>query len=162
MPRLVATTLDKVWLLEASGAPVADTSVAFAAATGRTIVLRHARPDDAIFLVLQFPATADSLRVHDSIHVTVHPMRGSYAFALSTPDRIASGATAMFSYAIHFRAPSDAAAKYPSPGRFEAQLAPAALGTDNTVRFLEGVRPAADLIRFPVAAPGSYGLAAVR
>lgn len=156
------TTLDKVWLLEASGSPVPDTSVTFAVATGRTIVLRHAHPDDAIFLLLQFPATKDSLRAHDSVHVTIRSMRGKYAFTLTTADKIASGAQATFSYALHFQTSADAVTKYPSPGRLEAQLMPAEIGADNKVQFLAGARPAADMIRFPLTAPGTYGLAAPR
>ena len=162
MLRPATTTLDKVWLLEASGTPVSDTTVTFALATGRTIVLRHARPDDAIFAVLQFPATKDSLRPRDSVHVSIHPMAGKYAFTMTTTDKLGIGAQATFSYAIHFRTPSDAFAKYPNPGRFEAQLAPAELGADNKVQFLAGSRPAADMIRFPLTTSGSYALAASR
>lgn len=149
-------------MLESSGATVPDTAVTFAVATGRTIVLRHARPDDAIFLVLQFPASKDSLRTHDSVHVTIHPTPGKYAFTLATPDKIGSGGQATFSYAIHFRTPGDAVAKYPSLGRFEAQLVPGAIGADNKVEFLVGARPAADMIRFALAGPGTYGLMVTR
>jgi hypothetical protein len=162
MLRPAATTLDKVWLLEASGPAVADTSVTFAVAAGRTIVLRHAQPDDAIFLVLTFPATKDSLGTRDSMHVTIHQTPGKYAFTLATADKFGPGVRAMFSYAIHFHTPSDAGAQYPSPGRFEAELAPAEIGADNKVLFLVGERPAADAIRFPLIAPGTYGVAAVR
>jgi hypothetical protein len=162
MARLAATTLDRVWLLEASGPAVADTSVTFALATGRTIVLHQAKPDDAIFAVLSFPATKDSLRALDSVHVTIHQMPGRYAFTLATTDKLGPGAQATFSYAIHFQTPSDAVALYPNPGRFEAQLAPATIGIDNKVLFLVGERPAADAIRFPMIGAGTYALAAAR
>jgi hypothetical protein len=162
MARPAATTLDKVWLLEASGPAVADTTVTFAVATGRTIVLRQAKPDDAIFAVLSFPAVKDSLRTRDSVHVTIHPMAGHYAFTLSTADKLGPGAQATFSYAIHFQTPSDAVALYPNPGLFEMMLAPASIGADNKVLFLMGERPAADAIRFPMIAAGTYALAAVR
>jgi len=161
-PQPIATTVDKVWLLEASGTAVPDTDVTFAVTTGRTIVLRHARPDDAIFAVLQFPGAKDSLRARDSIHVTIHPTPGRYAFTLTTADKIASGAQATFSYAIHFQAPTDAKSTYPSPARLEAQLAPAELGPDTKVQFLAATRPAADMIRFPLLAAGTYALAAPR
>lgn len=161
-PQPTTTTLDKVWLLESSGAAVPDSSVTFAAATGRTIVVRHSRPGDAIFLVLQFAASKDSLRSHDSVHVTIRPMPGKYAFTLSTTDRVGIAAEATFSYAIHFQTPADAVAKYPSPGRFEEQLVPVEIGADNRVRFLSGARPGADLIRFTLTGPGTYGLAAAR
>jgi hypothetical protein len=157
-----ATTLDKVWLLEASGAPVADTSVIFAVATGRTIVLRHAPPDNAIFVMVTFPASKDSLRTRDSMHVTIQPTPARYAFTLATPDKIEAGVQATFSYAIHFQTPAGARTTYPVPGRFEAQIGPAQIGADNKVQFLVGARPAADMIRFPVTIPGTYALAAVR
>ena len=157
-----ATTLDKVWLLEASGAPVPDTSVTFAATTGRTIVLRHAPPDDAIFLILDFPAATDTMHARDSVHVRVHPVAGKYAFELVTTDKLPGNASATFSYAVHFRAPAGASVKYPSAGKFEQALAPAELGAANKVQFIGGVRPAADVVRFPVAAAGSYALVAAR
>jgi hypothetical protein len=160
--RPAATTVDKVWLLEASGTAVRDTSVTFAAAAGRTIMLRHAEPDDAIFAVLTFPATKDSLRSRDSVHVMIHPLPGHYAFALATSDKLGPGAQATFYYAMHFQTPSDAVSKYPSPGRFEAALAPATIGADNKVVFLVGNRPAADAIRLAVTAAGTYALAALR
>ena len=161
-PIPATTTLDKVWLLEAGGTPVSDTTVAFPLAAGRTIVLRHAMPDDAIFLILQFPATKDSLRARDSVHVTIRPMRGKYGFTLATADKLGAGVQATFSYALHFQAPADAATKYPSPGRFEAVLTPALVGADNKIEFLAGARPAADMIRFPVTAAGTFALAAIR
>jgi hypothetical protein len=157
-----ATTLDKVWLLEASGAPVADTSVTFAARSGRTIVLRHAHPDNAIFLILDFPPSTDSARAVDSLHVRVQPVAGKYAFALITPDKLAPAAQATFSYAIHFQAPTEASAKYPSASALEQALAPALLGAASKVQFVGGTRPAADVVRFPVAAAGSYGLVVAR
>ena len=161
-PQPANTTLDKVWLLESAGPVVPDTSVTFAAATGRTIVLRHASPDDAMFLVLQFPAAKDSLLARDSVQVTIRPTPGKYAFLLTTSDRMASGAQATFSYAMHFRTPGDAVAKYPTPGRFEEQLVPVAIGADNKVELLVGMRPAVDMLRFTVTAPGWYGLAVTR
>ena len=89
-------------------------------------------------------------------------MAGKYQFALVTPDKLGPGARATFSYAIHFQTPADAATKNPSPGRFEQLVAPAELTPDNKVRFLVGERPAADMLRFPVAAPGTYGLVVAR
>lgn len=157
-----ATTLDRVWLLEASGPPVPDTSVTFAAASGRTIVLRHAPPDNAIFLILDFPPSRDSSASQDSVHVRVQPVAGKYAFALVTPDKLAPATQATFSYAIHFRAPADAAVRYPSAGALEQGLAPAMLGIANKVQFVGGTRPAADVVRFPVAGPGSYALVVSR
>jgi hypothetical protein len=149
-------------MLEMSGPAVADTSVTFAVATGRTIVLHQAKPDDAIFAVLTFPAAKDSLRTRDSVQVTIHQTPGHYAFTLATADKLGVGAQATFYYAMHFQTPSDAVTLYPNPGRFEAKLAPATIGVDNKVVFLRGDRPAADAIRFPMIAAGTYALAAMR
>jgi hypothetical protein len=157
-----ATTLDKVWQIEASGAPVRDTSVTFAASSGRTIVLRHAQPDNAIFLILDFPPSTDSSRTGDSLHIRVEPVAGKYAFVLVTPDKLAPAAQATFSYAIHFRAPTEASAKYPSTSALEQALAPALLGAASKVQYVGGTRPAADVVRFPVATAGSYSLVVAR
>ena len=139
-----------------------DTSVRFATRTGRTVVLRHALPDDAIFVVLQFPPSADTAHARDSMHVTIRVTPGKYGFTLTTADKLTSGTVATFSYAIHFRTPVGAAVTYPSPGRFEQLLSPALVTPDNHVRFLAGTRPAADMLRFPVTTPGSYAVVAPR
>ncbi|MGH7524613.1 MAG: hypothetical protein ACREK8_09925 [Gemmatimonadales bacterium] len=159
IPIAAATTPDKIWTLEASGPDVRDTSIAFAAASGRTIVMRHTPPDGAIFLILEFPVSKDTTTLRDSVHVRVHPIPGRYAFDLSTTDKLAAGTAATFSYAIHFRAPPEAAVKYPTPGAFEQVLAPALL-TASKVQYVGGTRPAADMLRFPVNAAGSYALVA--
>jgi hypothetical protein len=154
------STTDKVWVLEASGAAVRDTAVIFAAAAGRTIVLQH--PDDrAIFLILHFPAAHDSTRSTDSIRVDVHPLAGKYEVTLDLPANIPAGSTATFSYAMHFRTPAAAVATHRSPGQFEQLLAPAVV-TDTRVKFLEGTRVAADMMRFPLTTAGTYALVALR
>ena len=153
---------DKVWFLEASGAPVSDTTVAFAAAAGRTVVMRHQSPDDAIFAVLHFPPATDTARRRDTIHVAIRPAIAAYGFVLATPDRLPANTQATFSYAVHFRTPADAAAKFPSPARFELLVVPAVVSADRHVQILTAARPAADMMRFPVAAPGTYALVVPR
>jgi len=148
-------------VLESSGASIADTSVTFAARAGRTIVLRHAAPDDAIFLMIAFPAATDTM-ARDSIHLAIHPTPGRYGFTLSTSDKLTAGATATFSYAVHFRTPAEAVTKYPSPGRFEQVLHAATIGADNKVQLITGQHPAADMLRFPLTASGNYALVAAR
>ena len=96
------------------------------------------------------------------MHVRVQPVAGKYAFALVTQDKLVPGAQATFSYAIHFLAPAEASAKYPSAGALEQALAPAMLGAANKVQFVGGTRPAADVVRFPVAGAGSFALVAGR
>ena len=159
IPAGPATTPEKVWTLEASGPDVRDTSIAFAAASGRSVVMHHAAPDGALFLILDFPVSKDTTALRDSVHVRVHPIPGRYAFDLSTTDKLPAGTRATFSYAIHFRTPAEAAAKYPTPGAFEQQLAPA-LVTATKVQYIGGTHPAADMLRFPVNAAGSYALVA--
>jgi hypothetical protein len=154
------TTTDKVWMLETSGGVVRDTQVVFARAAGRTIVMKHA-DDQAIFLMLHFPAAHDSTPSRDSIRVEVHPVAGQYAVTISLPDNVPTGSTGTFSYAIHFKTPSGAAATHPSPGQFEQLVAPA-LVTDTHVKFLAGNRPAADMMRFPLTTSGVYALLALR
>jgi hypothetical protein len=136
--------------------------VTFATRTGRTIVMHHASPDDAIFLILQFPASTDTSRTRDSMHVTIRPTPGRYGFTLTTADKLGIGTIATFSYALHFRTPAEAAAKYPSPGRFEQLLLPALVTSDKGVQFLKPTRPAADMLRFPVATSGTYALVVPR
>jgi hypothetical protein len=156
------TTLDKVWVLESNGPTVPDTSVSFDAREGRTIVLRHARPDDMLFVTLRFPPLKDSTAAVDSVHLNIHPLPGKYGFTVATNDKLPVGGEATFSYAIHFLTPADAEAKYRSPGHFEQVLTPALVTADNQVRFLVGTRPAADALTFPIAVPGTYLLAAVK
>ena len=159
-PKPSNTTIDKVWLVETSGLVVRDTSVVFSAASGRTIVLRHALPDNAIFATLEF--LPDSTRARDSVHVSVQPTPGQYGFILMTNDKLSPGARATFSYALHFRTPSDAAVKYPSPERFEQLVFPALITADSKVQLLVGQRPAADMLRFPLAGAGRYAAVAAR
>jgi hypothetical protein len=158
--RPATTTLDKVWVLESNGPTVPDTSVAFDARVGRTVVLHHARPDNMLFVTLHFPPLKDSTSAVDSVHLNIHPMPGKYGFTLTTNDKLPVGSEAVFSYAVHFLTPAEAAVKYPSPGRFEQLVAPALVTADNQVRFLDGDRPAADALHFLIAVPGSYLLAA--
>lgn len=124
--------------------------------------MRHAPPDNALFVTVQFPAVTDSAHAGGMIHVTIRPTIGAYGFTLTTPDRLPKGTQATFSYALHFRTPADAAVKNPSPGRFEQLVVPALVGSDRRVQLLTGTRPAADMLRFPVAIAGTYALVAPR
>jgi len=161
-PQPSATTLDKIWLVESSGEAAPDTSVTIDLATGRTVVLRDAAPDGMPFLTLHIPPTKDSTRLSDTLRVDIHPTPGKYGFTLATSGKLPADVVATFSYAIHFRTPLDAMAKYPNPGRFELLVQPALIGADNHVQLLGGDRPGADLLSFAVAVPGTYALAVPR
>lgn len=161
-PKPSATTLDKIWLVESSGESPPDTSLTIDLTRGRTVVLRDAAPDNMPFLTLHFPPAKDSTRASDTLRIDVHPVPGKYAFTLGASGKLPAGTVATFSYAIHFRTPLDAMAKYPNPGRFELLVQPALIGPDNHVRLLDGDRPGADLLSFAVASPGTYALAVAK
>ncbi len=162
VPPTAPTTLDRIAVINATGTVVRDTAITFAAADGRTIVLRHPAPDEAIFLIVHVPPAADSLHSRDSLHLTIHAAPSLYEFTVASPDRFPTGTTATFSYAIHFKTPPDIATKYPSPGRLDLIVAPAELMPGSKVVFVAATRPAADMMRFPLAHPGSYALAVMR
>jgi hypothetical protein len=87
---------------------------------------------------------------------------GRYGLKIETSDSLGLGISVTFSYAMHFQEPSDATGKYRTPGQFEQAIAAAHLLADDHLQFVESVRPAADMIRFPVTAPGTWLLAARR
>src|SRR5690606_10124212 len=99
-----------------SGVSPNDTTVEFSAATGRTIMMRHTPPDNAIFAILEIPADSSaSGRVSVSIAVTP----GRYGVTISAQPRLPSDTRLSFSYAIHFQAPPQVpSAAYPTIARF--------------------------------------------
>lgn len=153
---------DRVWLLESSGPRVHDTTLTFAAAAGRSIVLHHEGMPDAVFLILDFPATRDTLHLRDSVRVTVHPLDGQYAFTVSFNEQAGVTPRATIAYAIYFRTPVAAATAWPSPGRFEQRLQPALIGADNKITIMAGERPAGDMLRFALKTSGTYALVAIK
>jgi hypothetical protein len=156
------TTADRVWVLESSGPRVHDTTLTFAAAAGRSIVLHHEGMPDAIFLILDFPATRDTLHLRDSVLVAVHPADGQYGFTVSFNEKAGVTPEATLAYAMYFRTPAAAVATWPSPGRFEQRLQPALLGQDNKFTITAGERPAGDMLRFALKTSGTYALVALK
>ncbi len=153
---------DRVFVLEATGTVPADTTVDFDPAAGRTLILRHRAPDDAIFLILTIPPGAVIARGGPDARITVVPIPGVYGFHLTTFDSLGTGITAEFSYARHFEAPAGAVTRFGSPIALEAALGAARYTSPTQVQFLETDRPGADMIRFPVTIGGTYVLAAPR
>lgn len=151
---------ERVWWLERSGPSPTDTTVVFPAKAGRTIVMRHGAPDNAIYFLLIVPAGALVPAQGDSARIALRPLPGRYGVVLESPDRFGEGIVGTFSYAIHFQAPSDAAPRYPTPARFEQAVGAARLVDAQLLQFLPTERPAADLARFAVAGGGTYLLAA--
>lgn len=154
--------LDAVWILERSGASPPDTTVTFLASAGRTIVMRHGAPDNAIFAILEVPPAGIIARKGDSVTFRLSPSAGRYGVSLETTDSLAKGVRLTFFYAIHFQEPSEATLKYPTPGQFEQATAAGHTLGNNQLQFVVSERPAADMIRFPVTASGVWLLAARR
>ncbi|MBK9548252.1 MAG: hypothetical protein IPO52_03845 [Gemmatimonadetes bacterium] len=154
--------LSSVWPLDRLGPSPMDTTVRFMALVGRTVVLRHPRPDLSIFAIVTFPPGSMRARQGDSVTVQIQPTPGRYGFTLTSSDSMATAAVGTFSYAVHFAAPEGALARYPTATRFEAAMGAAVLVDSATARFLPSDRPAGDMLRFAILGPGTYLLAAPR
>lgn len=153
---------DRVWLAELAGTTPSDTTVTFPADSGRTIVMRHGPPDNAIFAIVQFAPGALKPPSGAQAEVVLHPVPGRLGVEVLSPDTFAAGATVTLSYAIHFQAPSDAVAKFAGVGRFEQALAAAKTLPDGRLQFLRTERPAADMARFTIDGSATYLLATPR
>jgi len=143
-------------VLASSGTTPGDTSVGYATASGRTIVLRHPA-DDAIFLIVTIPPVANA-PAGDSGRVAIQPFSGKYQFAIGMSGTFPAGIRATFSYGIHLATPPGAVARYPSPERLEAVLTPVEVSANGKLQALAAERPAADMMRFTVTEPGTYAL----
>lgn len=150
---------DRAWIAELAGTTPADTSVTFPADSGRTIIVRHGAPDNAILAIVRFdPGTLKPQSGTDA-QVLLHPIPGRLGIAVLTPDAIGAGASVTLSYGFHFQAPSDAKAHFGSAGRFEQALAAARTLPDGRLQFLRTERPASDMVRFDITASATYLLA---
>ena len=151
--------LDRLWLPELAGTTPSDTTVTFPADSGRTIVMRHGPPDNAIFAIVQFDPGALIPRSGSTAQVILRPVPGRVGVEVLSPDGFGIGARATMSYAIHFQAPSSAVAKFGSVGRFEQALAAGRTLPDGRLQFLKTERPAADMVEFGLSASATYLLA---
>ncbi len=147
-------------MLDQSGPSATDTTVWFNPAKARTVMLRHAPPDNAVYAIVDVPASAVAPAAGDSASITIAPTPGRYALSISTNGSVTAPLVVTFSYATHFQAPSDALARYPSPTRFDQAMGVGVLEGAGMIRFLPTTRPAADMMQFTVSAPGTYVLAA--
>jgi hypothetical protein len=152
--------LSAVWILERSGASPPDTVVTFRAGAGRTIVMRHGAPDNAIFAIIEVAADTARRASADSVVLRLSPSPGRYGVDLQSSDSTLKGIRLTFSYATHFQEPSEALSRYPTPAQFEFQTAAARLIGAEQLQFVVGDRPAADMIRFNVTGNGTWLLAA--
>ena len=141
-----------------SGVSPPDTMVRFAGRMGRTIVLRHAPPDNAVFAILHIPADS---AVNDSVTVTLRVTPGRYGLLVLGEPRLPAGTALTFSMAIHFQAPPEIpSAAYTTTTRYAAWLGVGRLMEDGTLRYHETTRPGADLLRIVLGEPGEYLVAA--
>jgi hypothetical protein len=154
--------VDRVWLAELAGTTPSDTTVTFAADSGRTIIMRHGPPDNAIFAIIEFGPGALKPQSGAMAQVILRPVPGRAGVEVLTPDVFSAGAYVTLSYAVHFQAPSSALAKFGSAGRFEGMLAAARTLPDGRLQFLKTDRPAADMVRFAIDASAIYLLATPR
>jgi hypothetical protein len=145
--------------LETSGSPPPDTSVTFTAGEPRTIILRHAPPDNVVFAEVVFPAKAfaDSGR---AVRVELRPRRGIYGVDLNTSLPMRSPATIVFKYARYFSAPARARMVYGSDVAYERALAIGELQSGEMLNLLPSSRPTADNLSAAIRSSGSYLVAA--
>lgn len=151
--------LSQVLVLEQAGVAPTDTSVTYETRLGRTIVMRHVPPDNAVFATLVIPA--DSAATGETtIRLTQTPAR--YGVTATASPAWPKGARLTFSYAIHFQAPEGIAQHYLGRSFYEAALGIGIVTTDGKLDFEKTTRPAADMVRADAAAPGEYLVAAPR
>ncbi len=151
---------DQLLVLDQGGVSPGDTTVRFAAGSGRIILLRHAAPDNAIFAILAVPPDSGAT---DSITVTLRPSPGRYGLSVAATPRLPDGGMLTFSYAIHFLAPSTLPeSRYRDARDYAQWLGIGRQLDDGRVRFLEFIHPGADMLRAPLDGEGLYLVAAPR
>ncbi|HET8633556.1 MAG TPA: hypothetical protein VFL88_05360 [Gemmatimonadales bacterium] len=149
-----------IFQLESTGAPPPDTTVTTRAGLPRTIVLRHAPPDNVMFAEVAFDSAAFQVPAGQEVEIQVTPRPGAYGLTLRTSAPF-SAASITFAYPVHFFAPAGARTRYGSDIEVERVLAIARLEGD-VATFLPSVRPATDQLRTIVERAGTYLVAAPR
>ena len=149
---------DRLLQPDRSGVSPNDTTVTFPAARGRTIVVRHTPPDNAVFAILEVPADS-SASGQMTIGLTVVP--GRYGVILSSQPQLPAGTRLTFSYAIHFQAPPQVpSTSYPTVARFAEWLGLVHQTGDGTYEFIAHRNPGDDMISITLPEAGTYLLAA--
>jgi hypothetical protein len=158
-PRLVP--IASAVVLETAGPPPSDTAVEVTAGEPHVIVLRHGPPENVVFAELSFPATAFRADSGRTVKVQLRPRPGVYGLDVLIDQPLREGASVTFKYARYFLAPARAREAFGSNVLYEralrvGQLLPGA----SQLGLLPSVRPAADNLRAPLTAPGTYLVAA--
>jgi len=157
----VILPLAQLYVLEASGAPAEDTVAAFLPGGPRTVLIRHAPPDNTVFAELSIPDSALPANVTDSIRITVEIRPGVYGLSIVSSQPLGPSRLT-FRYPVHFAAPSAASQKYGNAAMFERALLVAAQEPDGRFRLLPSTRPAADNLSAAIPGAGVYLVAAPR
>jgi hypothetical protein len=153
-----------VFTVEVWGAQAPDTVVTFPSGHPRAVVLRHGPPDNTVFAELEFPAGAlQPPGGGDSVTITIHPVPGIYGITLTSTAALSAPATLTFKYPVHFAAPADSRARYPTDVLFEQALL-MAQALDDGARFqtVRSTRPASDNLQAAITTLGRYQLVAPR
>jgi hypothetical protein len=151
--------LSEAIVLETSGPPPPDTVVTFVAGQPRVIVLRHGPPEQIVFAELIFPPPAFAERGRE-VRVEVRPRPGVYGLEVVTSLPIRDSAAIVFKYARYFAAPARARAMYGSDVAYERALRIGRIQAGGMLVLLPSVRPAPDILQAPLAAAGTYLVAA--
>jgi hypothetical protein len=158
----VTLPLNQLYVLETWGAPASDTTTSFSTRGQRTIVLRHAPPDNTVFAELVIPLSALPDSTADSVHLAIEIRPGIYGVTITSTPPFKSGAVLRFKYPVHFAAPAAASQKYGNPAQFERALAIGVRQDDGQFKLLPSARPAADNLEATIPGPGVYIVAAPR
>lgn len=158
----VTLPADQLFVLEWWGAPPLDTAVVFRPGGRRTVLLRHAAPDNTVFAELSLPAELFPAGSTDSISIRIEPRAGLYGVTITGTPAFKEGAILTFKYPVHFVAPAAASRRYGNPAQFERALAIGVQEPDGRFRLLSSTRPAADNLSATIPGPGVYLVAAPR
>jgi hypothetical protein len=148
-------------VLESSGPQPPDTAVTFTAGQPRVIVLRHGPPEYIVFAELVFPPSAFAEHGRE-VRVEVRPRPGIYGLDVVTSLPIRDSAAVAFKYARYFAAPGKARAVYGSDVAYERALGVGRVMPDGMLALFPSTRPFPDVLRAPLAAAGTYLVAAPR
>ncbi len=154
----------QVFTVEVWGAQAPDTQVTFVASSGRSIVLRHGPPDNTVFAEVEVPAGALAPRGGGGlVTLSIRPLPGIYGLTLESEAALTTPVHLTFKYPVHFAAPSDSRARYPTDVLFEQALVIALVENDGAqFRTLRSTRPASDNLEATVSMLGRYQLVAPR
>lgn len=158
----VTLPADQLFVLEWWGAPPLDTSVVFRPGGPRTVLLRHAPPDNTVFAELSLPADLFPTGSADSIRLVIVIRPGVYGVTITCSPGFAEGAILTFKYPVHFAAPRAANQKYGNRAQYERALGIGVQESDGRYRLLPSTRPAADNLSAIIPGPGVYLVAAPR